>query len=759
MLKKVLICFLVVVVAFSSISISGRKVSAADGLSGDGGSVVYSKADVDNGKLLKFTPGETGSYIIYSDNIEGEGMPLFRKIYDDNMNEIPSSRFGYPDTDNFWSTMFLTGGKTYYFQMGRVTSVNGVDTASDDFKFTVHISKYEMYDEGWMTNKGGGDIIFEYQIKERYSFDFTPENSGYYAIWTSDPMGKIDPSFEITDPDGSKRELVYSLIEYYHQVVKLQVQWFNKDETYNIRPYSHGTTPSSNASFNIHICPINPTFADPGIEYQLVDPNKKIDIEFDLNDNSTLPFTECLRASAYTDFKGEHADIKKKSSSAYSIEKGVDNFTFATFEFSQQDIFDFRKVFYIFVMPESADGTIVPGKVLHFEGSSPFKTKAGGKIPKQWIYSYTPDKSGTIKMTSSNIEMGYPTVALFNASYDFMASAGGDEYLASNELLPNTYDKDSVSSVTLEAHLDAGKTYYFAFPLINYGLTPYMRECVYSLNNDWNVEFTEDKVQPAPETPSDPVTPVTPSTTGGTFEDFVERLYVVALGRASEPDGKAHWCKVVGNGSYSGADCARFFLTSPEFKGRNLNNEEFLKVLYKTFFDRDAAADPDGFNFWLSKIDEWGRERVIEGFIDSTEWCNICASYGVRSGAMTAKATIASKNATAFATRLYTECLGRDPEEGGLKYWSLSLTNQERTGTPAAKEFFYSEEFIGKGLNDNDYVTRFYKTFMGREPDDAGKAHWLNQLSSGSMNRDQVFDFFSTCEEFTDICNQYAIAR
>ena len=244
-----------------------------------------------------------------------------------------------------------------------------------------------------------------------------------------------------------------------------------------------------------------------------------------------------------------------------------------------------------------------------------------------------------------------------------------------------------------------------------------------------------------------------------TFEDFVERLYVVALGRASEPDDKAHWCKVVGNGSYSGADCARFFLTSPEFNGRNLNDEEYLKVLYKTFFDRDAAEDPEGFNFWLGKINEWGRGRVLEGFIDSTEWCDICATYGVRSGAMTAKATKASKNATAFATRLYTECLGREPEEGGLNFWSLSLTNQERTGTQAAKEFFYSEEFISKGLNDNDYVVRLYKTFMGREPDDAGKAHWINQLSSGAMNRDQVFDFFSTCEEFTDICNSYAIAR
>ena len=34
-------------------------------------------------------------------------------------------------------------------------------------------------------------------------------------------------------------------------------------------------------------------------------------------------------------------------------------------------------------------------------------------------------------------------------------------------------------------------------------------------------------------------TPTSTPTTGGGFEDFVERLYVVALERPSEPEGKA----------------------------------------------------------------------------------------------------------------------------------------------------------------------------------------------------------------------------
>ena len=374
---------------------------------------------------------------------------------------------------------------------------------------------------------------------------------------------------------------------------------------------------------------------------------------------------------------------------------------------------DIKSLMYYFVFADGEGEKASVGNTYHID----YSIRTGGY--SQAIYTITPDKDATYSFKASNAAGGFPSMFLFDKDRNLVTS------VINNTLIEKNVTKDNMS-FDVKADLKAGETYYIAVPTSEYG------------SFDLNISGGD---------------------TEKTFEDFVERLYVVALGRASEPDGKAHWCKVVGNGSYSGADCARFFLTSPEFNGRNLNDEEYLKVLYKTFFDRDASADPDGFNFWLGKIGEWGRSRVLEGFIDSTEWCNICADYGIRSGAMTAKATKASKNATAFATRLYTECLGREPEEGGLNFWSLSLTNQERTGTQAAKEFFYSPEFIGKELGNEEYVNRLYKTFMGREPEAEGKAYWLEQLGNGSMNRDQVFEFFSTCEEFTGICNSYAIAR
>ncbi|MBO7452622.1 MAG: DUF4214 domain-containing protein, partial [Clostridiales bacterium] len=132
--------------------------------------------------------------------------------------------------------------------------------------------------------------------------------------------------------------------------------------------------------------------------------------------------------------------------------------------------------------------------------------------------------------------------------------------------------------------------------------------------------------------------------------------------------------------------------------------------------------------------------------------------YGVKSGATRAKATIASKNATEFATRLYTECLGRDPEEGGLKFWSLGLTNLELTGKQAAHEFFFSKEFNDFNLDNEGLLTRMYKTFMGREPDDDGMNYWLKEMENG-MTKEQVFNEFVKSKEFTEICQKYAIDR
>ncbi|MBO4636983.1 MAG: DUF4214 domain-containing protein [Clostridiales bacterium] len=286
---------------------------------------------------------------------------------------------------------------------------------------------------------------------------------------------------------------------------------------------------------------------------------------------------------------------------------------------------------------------------------------------------------------------------------------------------------------------------------------------------------TPDPVTPEPQPGSDPsgeqicvnptIVPAIPTdvpinvTTEPGVAGFVERLYTVALGRPSDPAGKQDWIDAITLRGESGASCARGFLYSPEFLNKECSNEEFVAVLYSTFFNR--TPDNLGFTAWVEALNNGAsKEQVIEGFINSTEWANLCLRYGIRNGGTGVPNIEVEPNSQTidFATRLYTTCLGRNADEAGLMAWARQLANQRDTGTGAARGFFFSEEFTGQNVSNDEYVNRLYRTFMGREADEAGFSAWVAQLDSG-VSREEVFDGFAQSPEFTVICASYGIIR
>ena len=240
-------------------------------------------------------------------------------------------------------------------------------------------------------------------------------------------------------------------------------------------------------------------------------------------------------------------------------------------------------------------------------------------------------------------------------------------------------------------------------------------------------------------------------------EGFVERLYSVALGRVSDIDGKKSWVNALETGCTTGADVARGFLYSPEFVNRGLSTNDFVTVLYRTFFGREP--DQAGLDSWVSAINGGtSREDVIGGFIDSVEWANLCCSYNIESGGAAAPTIDRQPNQATinFATRLYTTCLSREADQEGLMAWAVQLANHRDTGTGAARGFFFSSEFTNQNVSNSEYVTRLYRTFMDREPDQAGFDAWVAQLDSG-VSREEVFSGFSRSSEFAQICWEYGI--
>ena len=111
---------------------------------------------------------------------------------------------------------------------------------------------------------------------------------------------------------------------------------------------------------------------------------------------------------------------------------------------------------------------------------------------------------------------------------------------------------------------------------------------------------------------------------------FVSRLYTKALGRTYDVSGLNDWCSRISNGSWSVHDVATTgFFSSQEFLNKNLSNEEYVKVLYRTFFDREY--DEAGYRDWVNKLNsgQMTREQVLRGFSDSEEFANLMRSFGL----------------------------------------------------------------------------------------------------------------------------------
>ena len=112
----------------------------------------------------------------------------------------------------------------------------------------------------------------------------------------------------------------------------------------------------------------------------------------------------------------------------------------------------------------------------------------------------------------------------------------------------------------------------------------------------------------------------------------------------------------------------------------------------------------------------------------------------------------------AFVYRMYRVCLLREPDEGGLVYWTNLLKGRKQTGAEVAFGFFNSNEMIARNLNDADYVERAYESILGRASDPGGKAYWLQKLESG-ISRKALISGFASSDEFGVICRDYGIVQ
>ena len=249
--------------------------------------------------------------------------------------------------------------------------------------------------------------------------------------------------------------------------------------------------------------------------------------------------------------------------------------------------------------------------------------------------------------------------------------------------------------------------------------------------------------------------PVTVISETEQIEDFVTRLYDKVFDRLPDPEGFAFWVRGLVNKTVTAAQMVDFFVISaPEMAQKNLNNTDYLEILYAAIFGRDA--DAEGLAFWTYYLENGcGRRGIALQFLRSKEFADMCADYKVNRGDIPAPNPIdVNLDRTVFIFRQYKEILNRTADFDGLTFWAEKINSGTSTIEEVSKELIFSNEFQNRNTTDDQYLTVLYAAFFDRTPDAGGMQSWKDAMNGG-MSREEVLNGFVYSTEFTNLKAKY----
>ena len=222
------------------------------------------------------------------------------------------------------------------------------------------------------------------------------------------------------------------------------------------------------------------------------------------------------------------------------------------------------------------------------------------------------------------------------------------------------------------------------------------------------------------------------------------RLYQAALGRAPDSIGLASWVQSIDQGT-SLTSVANGFLGSSEFQALYPDANDptaFVTQLYQNVLGR--APDTTGLSSWVSSLTSGAQTQaqVLLGFSNSQE--------NIANTAPTLAAGLYVPNADATeVSLLYYAALNRAPDLAGLTGWTQDLENGSQTLQQIAAGFTGSTEFqasYGANLSNQAFVSLMYKNVLGRAPDPAGAANWVDAMNNGTSQAGVLLGFSQSLE-------------
>ncbi|SKA87576.1 Beta-N-acetylglucosaminidase [Clostridium sp. USBA 49] len=240
--------------------------------------------------------------------------------------------------------------------------------------------------------------------------------------------------------------------------------------------------------------------------------------------------------------------------------------------------------------------------------------------------------------------------------------------------------------------------------------------------------------------------------------NFITSLYKNALNRVPDDNGLRFYVSVIANNKITGSALAEAFLLCPEFINRNVSNDEFIKIIYKSFYNREP--NEIDLKSWTNLLNNgYTRRRLIASIVYTDEFKNNITKYKISVGNIELKEAIDRRpDLVQFVTRLYNQIYNRQPDLDGLKYHVSRLDSKKITAAEFIESFIFTTEFKNNKLNYNDYINMLYRSIYGREADSSGKSYWLDKLNNGYSKR-WVLAGFVNSDEFQQLSNKYGLNK
>lgn len=111
-------------------------------------------------------------------------------------------------------------------------------------------------------------------------------------------------------------------------------------------------------------------------------------------------------------------------------------------------------------------------------------------------------------------------------------------------------------------------------------------------------------------------------------EAFTAHLYANCLGRNASADELRSWAGRIDSGEVTPGQAAKSFCMSQELNLTDFSDEDYIKIMYRTFMNREY--DQAGMDHWLELIGQGTtREELLQRFADSDEFQSFVTSLGL----------------------------------------------------------------------------------------------------------------------------------